>query len=121
MLVQEHLRPTRVLRSFEKLHFFVWKPYKQYPARAGVPCACADGSGCRDHTPHSNYVYVCNGDVLALLERCYWTTDRYDKQQATDLASRFARGSVATANACLAGAARRFRADRSTIDYMGNI
>ena len=27
MSVQERLRPTRVLRSFEKLQFFVWKPY----------------------------------------------------------------------------------------------
>ena len=24
---------------------------------------------------------MCNGDVLALLERCYRTTDRYDKEQ----------------------------------------
>ena len=46
------------------------------------------------------YVYVCNG---ALLERCYRTTDRYDKEQAIDLVSRFARGSVAIASACLAG------------------
>ena len=30
---------------------------------------------------------VCNGDVLALLERCYQTTDRYDKEQTSPLAS----------------------------------
>ena len=29
----------------------------------------------------------CNGDVLALLERCYWTTDRYDKEKILPLAS----------------------------------
>ena len=33
--------------------------------------------------------------VLALLERCHRTADRNDKEQAIDLASRFARGSVA--------------------------
>ena len=58
--------------------------------------------------------YVHNGDILALLERCYRTTDRYGKQQATDLASRFARGSVAIASACLAGV-WRFRVDHSTM------
>ena len=34
---------------------------------------------------------VCNGDVLALLERCYWTTDRYDKEETSPLASLEAR------------------------------
>ena len=29
---------------------------------------------------------MCNGDVLALLERCYRTTDRYDKEQTSPLA-----------------------------------
>ena len=55
------------------------------------------------------YVYV-----LALLERCYRTTDRNDKEQATKLASRFARGSVAITSACLADA-QRFRANHSTM------
>ena len=36
-------------------------------------------------------VYVCNSDVLALLERCYQTTDRYDKEQTSPLASLEAR------------------------------
>ena len=35
----------------------------------------------------SNLVTLCNGDVLALLERCYRTTDRYDKEQTSPLAS----------------------------------
>ena len=35
--------------------------------------------------------FVCNGDVLALLERFYRTTDRYDKQQTSPLASLEAR------------------------------
>ena len=26
---------------------------------------------------------MCNGDVLVLLERCYRTTDRYDKEQTS--------------------------------------
>ena len=34
---------------------------------------------------------VCNGDILALLERCYQTTDRYDKEQISPLASLEAR------------------------------
>ena len=36
---------------------------------------------------------VCNGDVLALLtlERCYQTTDRYDEEQTSPLASLEAR------------------------------
>ena len=35
-----------------------------------VPCACADGSGCRGHTPWQSK-QVCYGNVLPLLERCY--------------------------------------------------
>ena len=45
-----------------------------------VPCVCADGSGCRDHTPWQNK-QVCYGNVLALLP----TTDRYE--QTSPLAS----------------------------------
>ena len=37
---------------------------------------------------------VCNGDVLALLERCYRTTDRYNKEQTLPLASLEARSLV---------------------------
>ena len=33
MLVQGHLGPTRVLRSFEKFLFFVWKPYSQVASK----------------------------------------------------------------------------------------
>ena len=71
-----------------------------------VPCACADGSGMNfelvpiiaQATPltvsscsGSNYMYVRNGDILTLLECCYWTTDRYDKEQTSPLASLEAR------------------------------
>ena len=53
-----------------------------------VPCACADGSGCRGHTPNSKQLQllVCNGDVLTLLEHCYWTADGYDIEQTSPLA-----------------------------------
>ena len=30
---------------------------------------------------------MCNGNILALLEHCYRTTDRYDKEQTSPLAS----------------------------------
>ena len=53
-----------------------------------VPCACADGGGCRGHTPWQSK-QVCYGNVLALLERCYRTTDRYE--QTSPLASLEAR------------------------------
>ena len=40
--------------------------------------------------PHSKQQLLLsgsfNGDVLALLERCYRTTDRYDKEQTSPLA-----------------------------------
>ena len=54
-----------------------------------VLCACADWSGCRGHTPHSKQLAAsCSSDVLALLERCYRTIDRYDKEQHQHLLSR---------------------------------
>ena len=49
-----------------------------------VLCACADGSGYRGHTPPTKSAM---SDVLALLEHCYWTPDRYDKEQTLPLAS----------------------------------
>ena len=65
-----------------------------------VPCACADRSGMNfepvpiiaEATPLtagscSGSNQVCNGDVLALLECCYWTIDRYDKEQTSPLTS----------------------------------
>ena len=59
--------------------------HKQYPAWARLPiryCAHAQMEAVAEATPlkATKYVYVCNGDVLALLELCYRTTDRYDRE-----------------------------------------
>ena len=69
--------------------------HKQYPAWARWYRANAQIEAVAEATPliASNCSGSYNGDVLALLERCYRTTDRYDKEQ----------GSVASASACLAG------------------
>ena len=63
-----------------------------------------DWSSCRDHTPHSKQLLwllqwrrSCNCSARTLVPD-YWHV-----WQITDLASRFARGSVANTSACLAG------------------
>ena len=66
--------------------------HKQYPAWARLPISTV--RMCRWkllQRPHPSQQAVCNGDVLALLERCYRTTDRYDKEQTSPLASLEAR------------------------------
>ena len=75
--------------------------HKQYPAYARLPIAHAQmeaemnfesvpiiaratpltASSC------SGSNLVCNGNILALLERRYQTIDRYDKEQTSPLAS----------------------------------
>ena len=73
-----------------------------------VPCACADWfrSGCRSHTPHSKQLALSvqwrRSHSARTLLPDYWQV-----WQRTDLASRFARGSVASTSACLAGLSKR--------------
>ena len=54
-------------------------------------------------------------DILALLECCYRTTDRHNIKR-TDIASRFAQGSVASASACLAGLSKCAALSRPSFD-----
>ena len=59
--------------------------------------------------PHSNlYMY---GDVLVLLKRCYRTTDRYDKEQTSPLASL-----KASASTCLAVLSKRTGLSHRSLD-----
>ena len=80
-----------------------------------VPCACADWSGCGGHTPQQ-------ATALWLLQ--WWRSrsaqmllpDYWQVWQRTDLASRFARGSVASTSACLAGLSKRAALSRRSFD-----
>ena len=83
--------------------------------QTAVPCACADGSGCRGHTPHSKQFQL---SVQWRRSRSTGTLlpDYWQVWQRTDLASHFARGSVASASACLAGFSKRTVLSRRSFD-----
>ena len=91
--------------------------HKQCPAWARLPlvsCACADGSSCRGHTPWQSKQLQLS--VQRQRSRSAWTLLPDYWQVWTDLASRFARGSVASASACLAGLSKRAALSRQTFD-----
>ena len=58
---------------------------------------------------------MCNGDVLALLERCYQTTDRYDKEQILPLASLEAQWLAPVPAQQASRNAQRFRANNASL------
>ena len=79
-----------------------------------VPCACADWGGYRGHTPWQNKqlqlsVQWQRSRSARMLLPDYW-------QIWTDLASRFARSSVASASACLAGLSKCAELSRRSFD-----
>ena len=72
MFVQEYLRPTRVLRSFEKLHFFVWKRYLKEVAtskaqtgvvRSKVNCRPLPIPGIREKFASTVFNMQCNYQI----------------------------------------------------------
>ena len=71
-----------------------------------VEFICYDSSKCS--------MVIC-GDVLALLERCYWTTDRYEKEQISPLASLEARWLVPAPAQQASRNVRHFRTNHSTM------